>query len=124
MTLRAPWRLGYGRSGKPPIPCPAVRVWEGAAPDAADRLAWILLCDADVTDCAQARECALQYSTRWVIEDYHKAIKTGLRADRRQRESAERWCAASAIMSVVALRLMELRERLRMPPEAEADQAG
>jgi hypothetical protein len=124
VTLSAPWRPGYGRSRKPPIQCTAVRVWEVAGPDAADRLEWILLCDANVTDFAQARECALQYSTRWVIEEYHKAIKTGLGAERLQLESAERLFAAIAIMSVVALRLIELRERLRMHPEAEADQAG
>ena len=107
-----------------PIPCTAVRVWEVAAPDAADRLEWLLLCDAEVVDFAQARECALQYSTRWVIEEYHKAIKTGLGAERLQLESAERLFAAVAIMSVVALRLIELRERLRRHPDAEAAQSG
>jgi hypothetical protein len=122
--LSAPWRPGYGRSGKPPIPCTAVRVWEVAAPDPTDRLEWILLCDAKVTDFAQARACALQYSTRWVIEAYHKAIKTGLGAERLQLESAERLFAAIAIMSVVALRLIELRERLRRHPDAEAAQSG
>jgi hypothetical protein len=101
-----------------------VRVWEVAAPDAEDKLEWLLLCDAEVVDFAQARECALQYSTRWVIEEYHKAIKTGLGAERLQLESAERLFAAVAIMSVVALRLIELRERLRRHPEAEAAQAG
>jgi len=124
VTLSAPWRPGYGRSGKPPIPCTAVRVWEVAAPDATDRLEWILLCDAKVTDFAQARACALQYATRWVIEEYHKAIKTGLGAERLQLESAERLFAAIAIMSVVALRLIELRERLRRHPDAEAAQSG
>ena len=39
-------------------------------------------------------------------------------------ESVERLFAAVAIMSVVALRLIELRERLRRYPEAEAAQAG
>ena len=77
VALRAPWRPGYGRSGKSPITCTAVRVWEVAAPDATDRLEWILLWDADVADFAQARTWVLQYATRWVIEEYHKAIKTG-----------------------------------------------
>jgi hypothetical protein len=124
VTLSAPWRPGYGRSGKSPIQCTAVRVWEVAAPDATDRLEWILLCDANVADFAQARECALQYSTRWMIEEYHKAIKTGLGAERLQLESAERLFAAIALMSVVALRLIELRERLRRHPDAAAAQSG
>jgi hypothetical protein len=101
-----------------------VRVWEVAAPDAEDRLEWILLCETDVADFAQARACVLQYATRWVIEEYHKAIKTGLGAERLQLESVERLFAAIAIMSVVALRLIELRERLRKQPDAEAAQSG
>jgi Transposase Tn5 dimerisation domain len=124
VALSAPWRPGYGRSRKSPIKCTAVRVWEVAAPDAEDRLEWILLCDADVADFAQARACVLQYATRWIIEEYHKAIKTGLGAERLQLESAERLFAAIAIMSVVALRLIELRERLRKHPDAEAAQSG
>lgn len=124
MALSAPWRPGYGRSSKSPITCTAVRVWEVTAPDAEDRLAWILLCDADVADFAQARACVLQYATRWVIEADHKAMKTGLGAERLQRESVERLLAAMAIMSVVALRLIELRERRRKQPDAEAAQSG
>ena len=58
------------------------------------------------------------------IEEYHKAIKTGLGAERLQLESVERLFAAIAIMSVVALRLIELRERLRRHPDAEAAQSG
>ena len=60
----------------------------------------------------------------WQMEEYHKAIKTGLGAERLQLESAERLFAAIAIMSVVALRLLELRERLRRHPDAAAEQAG
>jgi hypothetical protein len=101
-----------------------VRVWEVAAPDAEDTLEWILLCDADVADCAQARACVRQYATRWIMEECHKAIKTGLGAERLQRESAELLFAAIAIMRVVALRLIELRERLRRHPDAEAAQSG
>jgi Transposase Tn5 dimerisation domain len=101
-----------------------VRVWEATAPDAGERLEWILLCDANVAHFAQAPACALQYATRWMIEEYHKAIQTGLGAERLQLESAERLFAAIAIMSVVALRLLELRERLRRPPDAAAEQAG
>jgi len=124
VALSAPWRPGYGRGRQSPIKCTAVRVWEVTTPEAGDRLEWILLCDADVADFTQARECALQYATRWMIEEYHKALKTGLGAERLQLESAERLFAAIAIMSVVALRLIELRERLRRYPDAEAAQAG
>ena len=101
-----------------------MRVGEVTAPDAEDRLAWSLVCDADVAAFAQARACVCQYATRWVIEAYHKAMQPGLGAERRPLESVERLCAAMAIMSVVALRLIELRERLRKQPDAEAAPSG
>jgi hypothetical protein len=124
VVLSAPWRPGHGRDRHHPIKCTAVRVWEAAAPDTGDRLEWILLCDSNVEHFAQAYACALQYSTRWLIEEYHKAIKTGLGAERLQLENAARLFAAIAIMSVVALRLLELREHLRRQPDAEAVQSG
>ena len=101
-----------------------MRVWEVAAPAPPDRLAWLLLGEAKVTNCAQARAWALPYATRWVMEAYHQAIKTGLGAERLPRESAARLCAAMASMRVVALRLIERRERLRRHPEAAAAQSG
>ena len=124
VALSAPWRPGHGRDTHHPIKCTAVRVWEATAPDAGERLEWIVLCEANVQHFAQAHAWALQYSTRWMIEAYHKAIKTGRGAERWQLESAERLFAAIAIMSGVALRLLELRERLRRHPDAAAAQAG
>ena len=70
---------------------------------------------------AQAHECALQYASRWLIEEFHKALKTGLGVERLQLESAERLLAAAAIMSVVALRLVGLREQVRTVPQAPAE---
>jgi hypothetical protein len=100
-----------------------VRVWE-VQPDAPEGLEWILLCDAKIASFEQARECALQYSTRWLIEEFHKALKSGVGAERLQLETAEGLCAAVAIMSVVALRLIALREYVRMTPEHPAEEAG
>jgi hypothetical protein len=58
------------------------------------------------------------------IEEYHKALKTGLGAERLQFETAARLFAAVAIMSVVALRLVGLREQVRCLPDHPAEAAG
>lgn len=123
MALSAPWRPGHGRA-PPPRLCTAVRVGEATASATGERLAWLLLCDAAIEPFAQARACVLQYATRWMRAESHKAIQTGRGAERLQLESAARRFAAMAIMRVVALRLLELRERLRRQPEAEAAQSG
>jgi hypothetical protein len=119
----SPWRPGYGLGRQPSIQCTAVRVWE-VQPDEPEGLEWILLCDAKITNFEQARECALQYATRWLIEAFHKALKSGVGAERLQLETAEGLCAAVAIMSVVALRLIALREYVRMTPEHPAEESG
>jgi hypothetical protein len=101
-----------------------VGIFETPAPAQHDALEWIVLTDEPVRDRQMARQTALQYSARWLIEDFHKALKTGLGAERLQLETAERLFAAIAIMSVVALRLIDLRERVRIDPQAPAETCG
>jgi hypothetical protein len=119
--LRAPGRPGRAPGRAEPIGCTVVRIFEPRPPKRAVALEWIVLTDLPVSDGRGARQTALQYSARWLIEDFHKALKTGLGAQRLQLETAARLFAAIAIMSVVALRLIDLREQLRMDPQAPAD---
>jgi hypothetical protein len=99
-------------------------VWEENAPTGVEAWEWILLTDREVRCVAQALAVALMYSTRWLIEEFHKALKTGTTAEQWPLETAEGLLAAIAIKSVVALRLIELRERIRMAPDAPADESG
>ena len=127
------------QSGRGLVAC-AATAWQGAGLFAAGplpgrpsvgRLAagvvapeWIRLTDWPVTNYAEALAVALVYATRWLIEEFHKALKTGTKAEDLQLETAERLFAAIAIKSVVALRLLDLRERLRLAPDAPAEEAG
>ncbi|OGX87529.1 hypothetical protein BEN48_11085 [Hymenobacter glacialis] len=124
VALRAPQRPG-GATGKgEPVPASLVRVWEETGPDAAPGLEWLLLGDQPITDVAQALTCARQYTSRWLIEDFHKALKTGLGAEKLQLQTAARLFAAVALLSVVALALVDLREKSRLEPDAPAETAG
>ena len=125
LALRAPQRPG-GATGKgDPVPCAVVRVWEAAAPgQATPGLEWLLLSDQPVTDFPQAQACARQYASRWLIEEFHKALKTGLGAEKLQLQTAERLFAAVALLSVVALALVDMRENSRLQPDRPARAAG
>lgn len=102
-----------------------VRVFEPQAPSEIKKpLEWVLLTDASIQTFDEALEVAVKYSARWLVEEFHKALKTGLGAERLQLEKAERLFAAIAIMSLVALRLIDLREALRLEPEAPAERSG
>ena len=124
LALRAPQRPG-GATGKgAPVPAGLVRVWEAVPPGTLPGLEWLLLCDQPVPDFAQALVYARQYASRWLIEDFHKALKTGLGAEKLQLQTAARLFAAVALLSVVALALVDLREQSRYHPERPADAAG
>jgi hypothetical protein len=123
--LRAPQRPGSPPGKLPGLACTVVRIFEVDAPDdVKNPLEWILLTDLEAGNFKQGLEVTLKYSARWLIEEFHKGLKTGLGAERLQLETAQRLYAAISIMSLVALRLIDLREAVRENPEAPADQAG
>jgi hypothetical protein len=123
VKILSPQRPDHGPGHYPSIECTVVRVWEEPADDS-EGLEWILLCSGTVENFEQAREKMQQYASRWLIEEFHKGVKTGLGAERLQLESAEKLYAAISIMSIVALRLLELKERVRFNPDDQAERCG
>ena len=123
VSLRAPARPGY-RAGKlPPLELTVVRVW-GWDPESDELIEWFLYTNLMIKDLETAIRIVKYYSIRWTIEDYHKALKSGLKAEKLQLETAHGIFAAIAIMSVVALRLVDLREALRINPDHPAEESG
>lgn len=124
LILRAPQVAGQGPGARPPIVCVAVRIWEPHPPAGAEALEWILLTDLEVANFEQACEVGQMYATRWLEEEFHKAIKTGMDAEGTQLKTAAAWFAVVAMKSVTALRLIEMRERMRLTPQAPAESSG
>lgn len=124
VCARSPWRPGHGVGKLRPIECTVVRVWEANPPAGVEPLEWILLSDAKVMTFEQSLEVALQYATRWLVEEFHKALKTGMGVEKLQLETGEELMAAVAVMSLVALRLLHLREIVRIVPEAPPEASG
>ena len=60
------------------------------------------------------------YELRWLIEEYHKALKTGCHVEGRQLKTAARLEAMVGLMSVVAVRLLRLKSLARTNPEIRA----
>jgi hypothetical protein len=57
-----------------------VRCWE---PGKKNALEWVLFTTVPVTDTASALERIEWYRLRWVVEEYHKALKTGCAMEQR-----------------------------------------
>jgi hypothetical protein len=124
LLVRAPQVARQGPGTRPPVACTVVRVWEACPPAGTKPLEWLLLTDLPAETFAQACEIAQIYATRWLEEEFHKALKTGMGVERLQLTTAHEWFAATALLSVAALRLIELRERVRQTPDAPAEAAG
>jgi hypothetical protein len=124
VRVQAPERPGRTAGTNPPIDCGFIRIWEPDPPEKVEPLEWVLYSDQRPETLEEALVGAMDYATRFLIEEFHKGLKTGLKAEELQLETADRLFAAIAVMSVVALRLLDLRELGRAIPEAPAKATG
>jgi len=113
-----PPRQPRGEHGRAPLAVWALRLWEPQAPAGAKPLEWLLLTNAAVAAAGDAQERAAWYETRRVAEEYHKAQKTGCDIERPQLGRAERLEPLLALLSVVAVALLGLRDASRDPAQA------
>jgi len=98
-----------------PLAMWAVRVWEPNPPEGEEALEWILLTNVAVHDKMDACVRAEWYSDRFIVEDFHKAKKTGCRIETLQFDTIERLEPAIGIISILATTLLKLRAAARQP---------
>lgn len=110
-------QINPSKSGKkqPKLKVWAIRVWEIDPPKGQERLEWILLTNEPVSSFTAAYRVVGWYECRWVIEEFHKGMKTGCRTESVQFTSKDRLQPAIAVLSVVTLTLVNLRVAARRP---------
>jgi hypothetical protein len=105
-----------GEHGREPLLVWVLRVWEDDPPNWVDEpVEWILLTNMPVNSVADAWERVDWYCRRWIIEEYHKALKTGCNIEDQQFTTEENLQPAIAVLSVVAVTLLNLRDASRQP---------
>lgn len=122
VSIRAPGRPGYSIGKLPELKETVVHVWGES--EKGEKIEWFLYTDIEVNSIEDAIKITQYYALRWNIEVYHKILKSGLKAENLQLETAHAIFAAISIMSIVGLRILDLRERLRMNPEGAAEESG
>lgn len=105
-----------------PIAMWVVHAVEVDAPKDAEPVEWILLTSLPVTGFDDAWQILGYYERRWLIEEYHKALKTGCRVECRQLKGKEGLERITALLSVVAVRLLQLKSAARTNPDRPACQ--
>jgi hypothetical protein len=100
-----------------------VCVREVNPPAGVEPVEWILLTNAPVQTLEDAFERVEWYECRWIIEEYHKALKTGCGIETLQFTTEQALQPAIALLSITALFLLNLRNASRRP-DAHARRAS
>ena len=108
-----------GDHGPGPLPLGVVIPREVGAPAGADPLEWILLSDRPAGDLAGAGVVADWYGCRPVVEELHKGMKTGCGIEALQFTTEAALRPVIALLSVVAVFLLGLRDAARDPATAD-----
>lgn len=106
--------------GGPRLRVSVVRAWEANPPAGVEALDWVLLTSLVVSSAADALQVIGYYEKRWLIEEYHKCLKTGCALETRQLETAAGLEGLLGFLAIIAVRLLQLREASRQHPEAPA----
>jgi Transposase Tn5 dimerisation domain len=82
-----------------------IRAWE----DTPGGLEWVLLSSVEVQNERDALEKLEWYRRRWLVEEYHKCLKTGCSMEDRQSRTRHALEAVLGLLSIVAVFLLQLK---------------
>jgi hypothetical protein len=111
-----------GQCGVLEIGMYVVEVLEPNPPANVEPMHWVLLTSHKVSTFSQALQVIEFYEKRPIIEEYHKALKTGCGLEERQYRTSRRLTAVTGILSILAVRLLQLRTTARTNPTLPARQ--
>ena len=112
-ALVCPPHAKHGQHGNDPLPLYVVQITEAEPPAGEKAVDWTLLTNETVQSLDDAWRVAGWYERRWIVEEYHKTQKTGCQIEDMQFTSTARLKPAIALLSVVALTLLNLRDASR-----------
>jgi hypothetical protein len=113
----SPWVRSLNQS---PIAMNVIEVVEVNAPKGVTPIRWVLFTSLPVANFDDAWTVIGYYELRWLVEEYHKAIKTGCATESRQLKTTGRLEAFVGLTGVVAVRLLQLKSLARTNPEVPA----
>ena len=118
VKLKGVWRPGGNR---PALSVNIVEAREINAPAGEDPIHWVLFTSLPVERFVEAKRIVARYAKRWVIEEFHKALKSGANVEKSELETADRLQALIAVLVVVAVRLLNMKMLARSRPEEAID---
>lgn len=112
----------YGEHRREPLAAWVIHVRELEPPAGQEALEWILLTNRPTTTRGEAWERVDWYQCRPMIEEFHKAQKTGCGMELPQFTTRKALEVTIAMLSVVAVQLLRLRDLARQNMERPASE--
>lgn len=106
---------------KAPLELHVVQILEENPPPGVEPIAWVLATTLPLQTAAQIEFVIDVYRARWLIEEFHKALKTGCMLEKRQLESFESITSLLALCYPIACELLRIRSRSRQPALSASD---
>lgn len=97
-----------------------VVVQEVGAPQGVTPIRWVLLTSLPVRTFSDAWQVIEDYENRWLVEEYHKVLKTGCSLELHSLRTAERLEPLIGLISVLGIRLFQMKLIGRSQREAKA----
>jgi hypothetical protein len=94
-----------------------MRAWCEEEPD----IEWVLFTRARVDSYIEALDIVTIYKHRWLIEEYHKCIKTGCQIEKVQLKTGSRLLVLFGMIGVIATQILQLKTVSRVHPEEPAE---
>lgn len=82
---------------------------------------WILFTRSLISSYEEALEIVTIYRHRWLIEEYHKCLKTGCQIEKVQLKTADRILTLFGMLGVIATQLLQLKSISRINPDEPAE---
>jgi len=113
-------RTQYSQAVETELKVNVVRVWELSPPKGQPAVEWMLFTTEPVATREQLFAVVDHYRSRWVIEEFFKALKSGCSIEKRQLESYHALSTALAMFIPIAWRLLLARSVSRAAPTSPA----
>jgi len=103
--------------------CKPCKIWVIRAWNEEENVDWKIYSSLCINNLKSAIEKLKWYALRWVIEEYHKCLKTGCKVQDRQLKSDSALKAMVGILGIIAIRLLEIRDYSRVNADQPAEKA-
>ncbi len=95
-----------------------VHVVELQPPEGVEPIGWLLLTSEPIESMEDCISVLADYTARWMIEEFHMALKTGCSLEERQLQSFDSLSVLLAICTPVAVTMLALRHAARVDADA------